>query len=127
MRQNKESGFTLIEVLIAMALLAVGLLALGMMQAHFAEGNAQSRQMIHATDIVTNKIEELSSISDSTHPDLQESGNPHTENITSYPLDYTLEWNVDDNTDQTLTIDLTVRWSTGGQGHNVRVSWLKAL
>jgi len=127
MIKKNESGFTLIEVLVAMAILAVGLLGTGIMQAHFASGNAQSRQLIHASDILTNKIEELTNISSSTHPDLQQSNNPHSETITDYRLDYTVTWNVTDNVDETLSLDLSVTWSTGGRSHDVSVHWIKAL
>ncbi|MCF8111451.1 MAG: prepilin-type N-terminal cleavage/methylation domain-containing protein [Desulfobacteraceae bacterium] len=132
MKHNNDSGFTLIEVLLAVALLSVGLLALGIMQAHFAAGNANSRQLIYATDVATNKIEELANITDSTDSDLSftDPGDPndiHTETNTDYPLDYVLEWDVIDNGDQTRTIVLTVRWSTGGRNHEVNMNWVKGF
>jgi len=127
MIHNNKAGFTLIEVLIAMAILAVGLLGLGMMQAYFAEGNANSRQIIHATDVGTNKIEELSSITDPGHADLNPAANPHSESVNDYPLDYTVSWDVTDNGDNTLDIDLTVSWDQGGQNHSINFRWIKGL
>lgn len=123
MKHEKESGFTLIEVLMAMALLAVGLLALGMMQAHFAEGNANSRQMIHATDVAASKIEELANA-----PDIDTGTDSETNK--DYPLEYDLEWEVtemDTATDETvLAIDMEVSWMTGGTSHSISFDWARA-
>lgn len=129
MKHENESGFTLIEVLLAVALLAVGLLGLGMMQAYFAEGNANSRQITRATDVATAKIEELAAL-DPGDADLDTDTNPHTETIKDYPLDYDLEWNVTKadtaiGTDQILDIDLTVSWNIGGQNHNLNFHWVR--
>lgn len=125
MRQETESGFTIIEVVFAMAILAIGLFGLGIMQAHFAEGNTQSRQMIHATDIATNQIEELAN-ADPTDAAL-DTDVTHNETNTEHPMNYNLTWDVTNNMDQTYTIDLTVSWSTAGRDHEVNVSWIKAL
>lgn len=126
---KNESGFTLIEVLIAMAILAIGLLGIGMMQAYFAEGNANSRQLIRATDIATAKIEELGNL-DPGDADLDTTANPHKDTIEKYPLSYDLEWNVtkadtETETDQVLDIDLTVSWDQGGQAHNLNFHWIR--
>ena len=126
---DNKSGFTLIEVLMAVALLALGLFSLSMMQGHFASGNSQSRQIIRATDIATAKLDELAN-ADLDHSDLDTSANPHTETITDYPLDYTLQWDVvtadtEIETDQVLDIDLTVSWTQGGQGHSLNFHWIR--
>ena len=127
MIRNNESGFTLIEVMMAVVIFSIGLLGLAMMQAHFASGNADSRQLIRATDIASNQIETLANISDPGDPALNPSTNPHTLTVTNYPLDYDVSWDVTDNGDQTRTIDLTVSWTTGDQNHNVSLTWIKGL
>lgn len=123
MKHENESGFTLIEVLMATALLAVGLLALGMMQAHFAEGNANSRQMIHATDVAAGKIEELSN-----DPDLDTGTDSETNK--DYPLEYDLEWEVTEKdtatNEKVLAIDLEVTWTTGDTPHSISFDWARA-
>lgn len=112
-------GFSLIEVMMAMVILAVGLLALISMQGTFASGNAQSRQIMRATDIAANKIEEFSvqdydSVSD---------GNA---TITTYPIDYDLTWSVTENaTSKIKVMDIVVSWQLKGQGHSVDFDWCK--
>ena len=126
MFRNNQSGFTLIEVVVAMGVMAIGLLPLAMLQGHFAEGNARSRQLVHATDIAVGKIEQLSLIPDWGHADLQEGSHAPELPIRDHLLDYFLEWEVEDEGDH-LVIDLTVRWKAGGQERNLDVHWIKGL
>lgn len=124
---KNESGFTLIEAVLAMGLFAVGLLALAALQIHFAEGNARSRQITRAADIVANKIEELSGITDPEAPALDPAGNPHGETVRSYPIDYFISWEVTGNGDRTRTIDFTAAWSTGERPREITIRWIKDL
>jgi len=93
MALKSEAGLTLIEVVLAMAILSIGVLALGMMQVHFAEGTARSRQLVHATDIAVNKIEELANL-DEGHDDLQAKTHESDSPLEGYALDYFLSWEV---------------------------------
>ncbi len=57
-RENKEKGFTLIEVLVALVILTVGILAVQMMQVHSIEentsaGGISAKSMMAATQIET--------------------------------------------------------------------------
>lgn len=135
MKHDPESGFTLIEVLVAMALLAIGLLAIAAMQIHFAEGNTRSRQLIHATDIGLNKIGELTELDaddpklDKTDPDDPDDRHEPDDPDSTYPLDYNIYWDVTEDTTDTgediLIIDLSVEWKTGDQDHSVSFDWIR--
>lgn len=120
-----QTGFSMLEVLIAIAVLSIGLLAISMMQAHFTDGNSQSRQMIRATDIAMNKIEALANITDLAHVDLNP-GN-HTVIINDYERNYTLSWNVTDNGDRTLSFTVTVSWQNFGMNHSLSFPWVKSV
>ncbi|MHB1073688.1 MAG: type IV pilus modification PilV family protein [Gemmatimonadaceae bacterium] len=50
-------GFTLVEVIVAIAVLTVGLMALMGMTVRFATAGARSRQMLAATDLAVNRLE----------------------------------------------------------------------
>ena len=129
MANKDESGFTLIEVLLSLAILAIGLLALGLMQAHFVEGNSRSRQLVHATDIAESKIEELTNIShyDPTDNDSPlETGKEHREQVYGYPLAYEVVWEVEEEDDH-LAFDITVEWEAGGIDRNVSFHWRKGI
>lgn len=58
-QMHNESGFTLIEVLIALSIFAVGLLALASMQVTSLRGNANSQMLTAATALAEGTIEEL--------------------------------------------------------------------
>lgn len=123
--KGNHSGFTLLEVLISIAILGVGIMAISLMQAYFAGGNSQSRQFIRATDIAMNQIETLSNITDPSNANL-DTGN-HTTVINTYERDYTLSWTVTDNGDNTLSVDVSVSWNDNGLVRNLNFPWVKSI
>jgi prepilin-type N-terminal cleavage/methylation domain-containing protein len=127
--KGNQSGFTIIEVLISIGILGVGIMAISLMQAHFAGGNSKSRQIIHATDIAMNQIELLDNITDLSDSRLsaQPSQNPHTETIDIYGREYSLLWNVTDNNDGTLTVDVSVSWNDNGLQQTLNFPWVKSI
>ena len=56
---NRQSGFTLIEVMIALVILAVGLLALATMQIVSIRSNAFSSEMTYATMLAQSRLEQI--------------------------------------------------------------------
>jgi type IV pilus assembly protein PilV len=117
-RKNKmhdQSGFTLIEVMIAVVILAAGILALATMQIVSIRSNAFSTEMTYATMLAQSQFEQFRNMNyDSvvTDTDLI----PATE--TSKGIPYTVQWTVsdDDPTTDMKTIDLDVLWQGAPAG-----------
>ncbi len=58
-RRNKQAGFTLLEVLIAVAIIAIGLVAMMAMQVAFVNGSTMARDMSTATQLGQWVVEDL--------------------------------------------------------------------
>ncbi|MGD8372748.1 MAG: prepilin-type N-terminal cleavage/methylation domain-containing protein, partial [Syntrophobacterales bacterium] len=76
-----ESGFTLIEILIAIAILAFGLLAVATMQVTGIRTNARANSMSQGLTLAQDKVEELISLS-YDHSDLLDSDGDGTDQDT---------------------------------------------
>jgi len=83
-------GFTLIEVLIAMAIFSIGILAVGAMQLSSTNNNTGARIQTEEYTWVVDQIERLAGL-DYDHGDLD--AGDHA--ITRSP--YTVSWTVEDN------------------------------
>jgi len=62
-QSSNDNGFTIIEVLIAMAIFAIGILAVATMQISSINGNAGARKYSEASSFAQGQIESLMSIS----------------------------------------------------------------
>jgi prepilin-type N-terminal cleavage/methylation domain-containing protein len=90
-RQEKSHhGFTLIEVLIAMAIFSIGILAVGAMQVSSTNSNVGARIQTEEYTWVVDQIERLTGL-DYDDPDLDAGGH----SIDRAP--YTVSWTVADN------------------------------
>ncbi len=74
---KKEAGFTLMEILIAIAILAFGLLAVATMQAWSIKGNSQAIGITEGITVAQDKIEEFIGL-DYNHIDLRDTDNDGT-------------------------------------------------
>ena len=107
-------GFTLIEVLIVLAIFSIGILAVAAMQVTSTKGNASARRITEATALAENQIENLMQLS-YDHADLNPANNPHQ----SIQGPYTVNWNVTeidldaDGTNDSKTVNVAVNWSYG--------------
>ena len=118
---KKSRGFTLIEVMIAMAIFAIGILAVGSLQLSNTKNNTTGNITTQATMLARQKIEELKTVSDVTT--LTSGTDPNN------PIDvdgnpggiYTREWNVSNplggNTSR--RIEVKVSWNRRGQNRSV--------
>ena len=144
MMKRGEQGFTLVEVLISMAIFAFGILAVINMQLLSASINVKSRGMTEGIVIAQNKIEELQSLpfDDADLADTDANGAlgldvfpptdtdaddaDHTEAGTN-PR-YTLFWNVEDDMpfNGTKTVRVIVRWNDKGVFQNFSIDMVKS-
>ena len=93
--ENNPAGFTMIEVLVALALFMFGILSLTGLQVACISGNASARIQTEATAIGTQMVEKLRMLP-SDHPDLDANGNPHELKINGYQS-YTVRWQITDS------------------------------
>lgn len=56
---NQENGFTLIEVMIAIAVLVIGILSLYTMQISSIQGNSTANQLTTASNLALDQIEQI--------------------------------------------------------------------
>jgi prepilin-type N-terminal cleavage/methylation domain-containing protein len=110
---SPPAGFTLIEVLVAMALLSFGLLSIAGMQLVAIQVNSFSHQLGRGTALAQDKVEELLALP-FNHADLADTTpvgtyQPYTE--TSLPPGQSLEWQVDASANNdSKTIVVLGRW-----------------
>ena len=108
---KEQSGFTLIEVMIALVILAAGLLALATMQIVSIRGNAFSSEMTYASMLAQSRFEQIqnmaySAVTPGTTNEVVPAG-PATKGIS-----YTIQRQVQDNTPATnmKTVTFIVTW-----------------
>ena len=122
--QMDLKGFTLIEVLIVMAIFSIGILAVATMQMTSTKGNASARRITEETALAENQIENLMQLS-YDHADLNPANNPHE----SIQGPYTINWNVTEidldanGTNDSKRVDVTVSWINGGN-RNVSIRYI---
>lgn len=114
---TKEKGFTLLEIMISMVILAIGLLALSSMQGTFATGNAQSRQLTHAINLASSKIEELK------QKDYNAVGNDSS-TIRRKGREYVIDCNVDPK-NNSKQVQVVVTWNN--DKNDFILDWTKAM
>jgi type IV pilus assembly protein PilV len=122
---HDRRGFTLIEVMVAVALLVIGILGLIATATSVIQGNAISRQMTTATTLAEERMEILKRLSytaaDLTAGSHSDPGNP----LSSI---YTRTWTVTDNSPAAnmKTVQVTVSWTRKGSAHSVNLNTIIA-
>ena len=104
--QMADRGFTLVEVMIGMAIFLIGFLAIGAIQTTAINGNADAREATEGATNATSQLETLISLPYDSIVD----GGPVTDGA------YTISWSVLDDTPlpNTKTITVTVDWLQNG-------------
>jgi type IV pilus modification protein PilV len=124
MSKKNNSGFTLIEVLITIAILSVGILGVMTMQIRATSSNAEARKVTESTSWVSDQFERLMAIPyDDGQMDpgnytpvntIVNNPNAAFSEVGPYTVTYTV-FNEDNPIPNVKAIDVTVTWDTGDQ------------
>jgi prepilin-type N-terminal cleavage/methylation domain-containing protein len=103
--KTRQSGFTILEVMVAISILAIGLLAVFSGQNMAIQGDNRANRLTEAMTLAQDKVEELLAL---PYDDVDATGSPLND-----PGGYTLAWTVDEHpADNYKLITVTVT----GQG-----------
>jgi len=125
-----EKGFSLIEVLIALAIFSIGILAVTSLQVSASLQSRNSSEITEASAIASNQMEELM-LRPFDHNDLDPALNPHTLSSGKYGIQWTVTASDlnSDTINDSKTVDMTVSWnkfnSMGSNQRQVRMFFIK--
>ena len=117
---NESKGFTLIEVLVAMAIFSIGILAVASMQLAGTKGSSSARFSSEAAVLAQSQMESLIALKyDPAAPVPEFDQTLNGTRSVQYSNRYTVDWTVAQNTlngiplpNDCLGITVTVRWGT---------------
>ena len=121
--RSDETGFTLVEILLALTIFSFGMLSVASMQAASINGNATSANTTDATWQAITRIEELM---ETDYDDATLNAGTTTETVTppAIPaITYTItkEVTANDLIDNTKSISITVQWTERGTQRQINV------
>lgn len=127
---KSDSGFSLIEILIALSIFAIGILAVATLQVSANLASRNSADITQASSLASSQLEEIMHLP-FLHSALDPASNPHSKSSGKYLI----EWRVT-NTDldsdgvfESKTIDLAVSWkrlfAPGPDQKQVKVVFIK--
>jgi len=127
---KKESGFTLLEVLVAITIFAVGLLAVAVMQTSAINMNSTSGKLTNLSTLAMDQIEKLSALPYSDPALVAGTYDPTTSPPTTSPnANYSISYTVTDTTAviDAITVSITknITVTVSGRGKTENISFLK--
>jgi len=123
-RTDREKGFTLVEILIALTIFAIGMLAIANMQVWGIVGNATAKWHTEAATWASDRIERLMTL-DYAHADLAAGPHPGAPITEGH---YSISWNVTDSTPipNAKAVVVTVTWKDRGKNKSTAFTYYKA-
>lgn len=119
-KSGKASGFTLLEVLIAVMIIGVGFMAAASMQGTSVSGNSRSAYMTAATYLAEDKLEELRN---TDYMAITQAGSPENniDELGAAGGIYSRSWTVVNDSPGLLmkTVAVTVNWNERGASHTL--------
>ncbi len=137
-KRKDQCGFTLIEIMIAMAVFAIGILAVGTMQISAVKGNSSASGLTDAIVVAQNQMEELMSLDDNDSK-LKDTDNDGAAGLNdasagssdgmaapytgSTGISYNIFWNIAVNSTVTNAkqIRVIVQWRQNGNTRSVSI------
>ena len=116
--KTRQSGFTILEVMVAISILAIGLLAVFSGQNMAIRGNDRANRLTEAMTLAQDKVEELLAL---PYDDVDATGSPVND-----PGGYTITWVVDDTVVTNAKL-ITVTVTGNGLRKSLEVKSIKTL
>lgn len=115
-RTPTEAGFTLLEVIVAIAILTFGLLAVASMQSSAIQGNYTARLQTEGTTWAQDRLEKILALPYSDPMLDDTAGGYSADPFSPAPAGYTIDYRVDANTPITNTklIRVRITWTDKG-------------
>lgn len=125
--KRSQKGFTILEVMIAMAIFAIGILGVAKMQIKSQTGNTSARTITQGTTYTQDRIERLMSVP-YTDPIMAAGPGNATVAGASSGETYTLNWTITDNNPivNTKQIAITATWNDQGLTRNFSTNYYRA-